>query len=89
MAAGTIGTTPLAPTRQPTPRSSREAYGALRGIESIGAAAGQDDGVHAIHHVERVEQVGFAGAWRATALCDAARGAITVDDDDANQSAVR
>ena len=80
IAAGTIGTTPVADL--PADVVLFEiAHHALRRVEAEGAAAGEHDRVDLVDHVERIEQVRFARARRAAALRDAARRAFAVDED--------
>ncbi len=82
MAAGTIGTTPRR-RRLPADLALFEiANDALRGVETIGAAAREHDRVDAVHHVQRIEQVGLARAGCAAALRHAAHCAVAVDEDD-------
>ena len=51
------------------------AHDAVGGGESVGAAAGEADGVDALDEVDRVEQVGLACAGRAAADVDTSDGA--------------
>ena len=51
-------------------------------LEPEGAAARQDDGVHLVHHVGRIQEIGFARARCAAALRNAARGPFTLNEDD-------
>ena len=55
------------------------AHGAGGGVEAERAAAGEDDRVHLVDHVERVQQIRFARARRAAALRDAA-DRVAVDE---------
>ncbi len=58
-------------------------HGAGRSVETECAAAGEDDGVDLVHHVERVQQIRFAGARRSTSLRDAAHRVAVHENDGA------
>ena len=55
---------------------------ALRRVETIGTAAGEHNRVDALHHVQWIEQVGFARAGCGATLRDAAHCTGAIDEDD-------
>ena len=52
------------------------AHDALRRVEPVRAAAGEDDRVDLVHHVQRVEQIRLARPRRAAALRHTTRRAV-------------
>jgi hypothetical protein len=80
-AAGTIGTTPRA-RFEPDIFLFQVLHHAGTRVETVRAAAGENDRVHSFDEVCRVEEVGFPGSGRAAALRDAADGAIRIGEND-------
>ena len=76
-AAGTIGTRSGADLHAAAVRL-QPAHHAARGVQAEGAAAADQDGVHALHRVDGVEQVGLPRARRRAAHLDAGDGALPV-----------
>ena len=58
-------------------------------VQSKGAAAGEQDGVDAIYHVDGVQQVGLARGRRASTHIDAARGRRITQDHGAARACLK
>ena len=65
------------------------AHRAAGGVQSPGAAAGQHDGMHLVHQIARVQQIGFPRARRCATHIDTAHCAIACDDHRAARGAAR
>jgi hypothetical protein len=64
-------------------------HDACRGIESEGAPAGEHHGVNLLDHVNGIEQIRFARAWRTAAHIHTSGGTVSANQDRATRRGIQ